>query len=93
VLTILWCDDRLEQEVGELLIAVGLTRWVGYLLMAMATFLFLFYMHLCIACVMCLQDLHAAKTILSFQKIDYDSDGDDTINWDGSSAAASKIGL
>lgn len=36
-------------------------------------------------------DLHAAKTILSFQKIDYDSDGDDTINWDGSSAAASKI--
>jgi len=42
---------------------------------------------------MCLQDLHAAKTILSFQKIDYDSDGDDTINWDGSSAAASKIGL
>lgn len=39
------------------------------------------------------QDLQAAKTILSLQKIDYDSDGDDTINWDGSSVAALKIGL
>jgi len=27
------------------------------------------------------------------QKIDYDSDGDDTINWDGSSTATSKIGV
>jgi len=42
---------------------------------------------------LCVQDLVTAKSILSTQKIDFDDEGDDTINWDGSSAVTTKIGL